>query len=158
MNIKERFNNFKHNAEEKINKNKEGQPSAIKELFERVQLRSRQNTALRVYHERRQSAVTAALTAKRSYEDLCRLVGRDVDLKQIFDICDVSEVAGFVESIGELSGYKKTRAIAKVITIITCTAQTDVLLEDAEVWRGYLSKLGVEEMDFKEYLASLGIA
>jgi hypothetical protein len=146
-NIKDSFNNFKNNAREKISsiKNKEGRkPSTVKEAIDRAKLRSRQNTCLRVYHERRQSAETARLTAHRAYDDLCRIVGREVDINAIFDICDVAEVAEFVDRFDNLPTSKKISAVAKINTLLVCTAQAEVLDEDAEIWDGYLSKLGVQ--------------
>ena len=143
-NIKIKVNEFKNSVKEKINNNHEGQPSRIKEALNRAKLRSRQNTALRVYHERRQGAETARLTAKRAYEDLCRLAGQQIDINSIFDICDIAEVAEFVDRIDNLPTSKKISAVAKINTILVCTAQAEVLDEDAEIWEGYLSKLGVQ--------------
>lgn len=144
-NIKIKVNEFKNSVKEKINNSHEGhEPSRIKEAIDRVQLRSRQNTCLRVYHERRQGAETARLSAHRAYEDVCRIVGRQIDLNAIFEIADPMEVAEFVDSLCDLPVAKKVKAVSKITTILVCTAQAEVLDEDADVWEGYLSKLGVQ--------------
>jgi hypothetical protein len=146
-NIKDSFNNFKNNAREKIDsiKNKEGRkPSTVKEAIDRAKLRSRQNTCLRVYHERRQTAETARLNAHRAYEDVCRIVGRQIDINQIFEIADPMEVAAFVDNLCDLPVAKKVKAVSKITAILVCTAQAEVLDEDAEVWEGYLTRLGVQ--------------
>jgi hypothetical protein len=39
---------------------------------------------------------------------------------------------------------KKVKAVSKITAILVCTAQAEALDEDAEVWEGYLTRLGVQ--------------